>query len=848
MAYSETPERYRFGPFELQPCQRRLLKDGEAVALRPRAFDLLIALVDRAGHLVAKDELLGKVWPNVVVEEAALHVQVSALRKVLGADAITTVSGRGYQFTLPVTTGNGGPDRASRAKHNLPYQLSSFIGREQEIAQLEELVTANRLVTLTGTGGVGKSRLAFEAAVHLLDGFRDGAWLVELAALSDVRLVPQAVAGALGLREQPTRPVVETLGDHLASKKLLLVLDNVEHLLDGCVHFVDLVLSRSPGVHIFVTSRERLGMAGELTYRVPSLTVPGPGDNPAPDAMLGYESVRLFVDRARLQSPDFSVTSRNTASLASICRRLDGIPFAIELAAARARSLSLDEIDGNLDQRFRLLIGGSRTALPRHQTLRSLIDWSYDLLSEPEKLFLQRLSVFAGGWTLAAAEEVCVGAGVEQSDVIDLLTSLADKSLVVPEQADAQTRYRLLETVRQYARDRLEDTGESAAVRARHRDYCLALAEEADPKLRGAEQAAWLRRLEEEHDNLRSALGWSLVETGSMAALRLCGALGRFWWTRGYFAEGRQWCTRVLGKAGAGERTRERAYVLNGAGVLSHLQADHSAAKACHEESLAIRRELGDRWGTAGSLVGLGNLALNQRDYRAAKTLFDESLVICQELGDRWGIATLLNNLGNLAVSQGDHPAARALLEQSLAIRREIGDRYGIATTLDNLGHEALNQGDYALAQELLEQGLAIFRELGDPSAIATCLSILGYVALNRSDYSTARARLEESLVISRELGDRYGIPWPLEGLAALAASLRESVRAARIWGGAERARAELDLPLPPCEQSGYDRRVAAARNSSGDDAAFDNAWQEGRCLTLDQTMDLALAKPVVGG
>src|SRR6266568_7339155 len=294
MASPGPPERYRFGSFELQPDNRRLLKDGATIVLRPRAFDLLAALVDHAGHLVTKDQLLDRVWPKAVVEEAALHVQMSALRKVLGADAITTVSGRGYQFTLPVTKGNGEANRASGSKHNLPYRLTSFIGREHEIAQLKDLVTTNRLVTLTGAGGAGKTRLAIEVASRLVDAFADGVWLVELAALSDPRLVPQAVAKALEVKEQPTRPVLETLSDYLASKKLLLVLDNAEHLLEACVHLVDEIVRHCPDITVLVTSRERLGITGELTYRVPSLTVPGPHDPLDPVALLAYESARLF--------------------------------------------------------------------------------------------------------------------------------------------------------------------------------------------------------------------------------------------------------------------------------------------------------------------------------------------------------------------------------------------------------------------------------------------------------------------------------------------------------------------------------------------------------------------------
>src|SRR5258706_84945 len=363
-------ERFRFGPFELQPDKRRLLEDGATTSLRPRAFDLLIALVERAGHLVTKDELLHQVWPRMVVEEAALHVQVSALRKVLGADAITTVSGRGYQFTLPATKGDGEANRASRAKHNLPYQLTSFVGREQEIAQLEELVTAHRLVTLTGAGGAGKTRLAIQVASRLIDAFPDGVWLVELAALSDPRLVPQAVAQALALKEQPGKSVSEIVSGWLASKRVLLVLDNAEHVIEGRVPLVDEILRRGPDVAILVTSRERLGITGELTYRVPSLTVPGTSETLTPEAMSRYAAVRLFVDRAKLARSDFDLTADNACYVASICARLDGMPLAIELAAARLRSLSVDELSHGLEQRFDLLTDGSRAELPRQRTLR----------------------------------------------------------------------------------------------------------------------------------------------------------------------------------------------------------------------------------------------------------------------------------------------------------------------------------------------------------------------------------------------------------------------------------------------------------------------------------------------
>jgi non-specific serine/threonine protein kinase len=799
---------YRFGSFELRPKQRQLLADGRPVALGDRAFDVLLALLERAGQLVTKDELLALVWPDLVVEENNLQVQVSTLRKVLGTGAIATVAGRGYRLTLEIVPASESSSRPVAKRHNLPQQLTSFIGREKEIAAIKTLLDHTRLLTLTGSGGCGKTRLGLQVAAESLAQYPDGAWFVELAPLSEPGLVAQTVASVLGLKEAPGQPIIQTLTEHLKHKQLLLLLDNCEHLVDACATLADALVRQCAGVRMLATSREALSITGEQTYRVPSLSLPDRKQAPTPQSLSSYESVQLFIDRALLVRSDFHVTNQNAPALASLCYHLDGIPLAIELAAARVRSLSVEEIDGKLDQRFRLLTGGSRTALPRHQTLRSLIDWSYDLLHDAEKLLLQRLSVFAGGWTLPAPEEVCAGEGIEHRDVLDLLTSLADKSLVVPEQEDAQTRCRLLETVRQYARDRLEDTGGSAGVRVRHRDYYLALAEKAAPQLRGAEQAVWLRRLEEEHENLRASLEWSLVEAGPQEGLRLCGALQRFWWTRGHFTEGRQWCTRALCKAGAEERTRERANALNAAGVLAYFQGDYPAARALYEESLAIRRELGDRSGMAGSLGNLGNVALEQGDYRAARALQEQSLAIKRELGDRTGMSISLSDLGEVALYQGDYPAARALYEESLPIARELGHRYGIAVSLGNLG----------------------------------------YVALNQGDYPAARAMLEESLAIWRELGDKRGIAESLEGLAAVVASLRDSLRAARIWGATERLRAEMGTPRRPSERSGYDRRVAAARIASGDDAAFDSAWQEGSGLTLDQAIDLALAKPVEGG
>ncbi len=769
--------------------------------------------------------------------------------------------------------------------NNLPQQLTSFIGREKELAELQELLAKTRLVTLTGAGGCGKTRLGLQVAADCLERFPDGVWLVELAPLSDPTLVPQTVATVLGLKEEPTKPIRQTLTDHLRDRRLLLLLDNCEHLLDGCAQLADALVRQCPRLTILASSREGLGIGGEQAYRVPSLSLPDPKHAHTLASVAPFEAVQLFTDRALLASPDFQVTNQNASTLASVCYRLDGIPLAIELAAARVRSLSIEEINRKLDQRFHLLTRGSRTALPRQQTLRSLIDWSYDLLNVPEKRLLQRLSVFAGGWTLEAAERVCAEEGMEDWDPADVLTSLCDKSLVVAEKNSGRYRYRLLETVRQYARGRLLEGGGSETVRQRHRDYYLAFVEEVEPKLTAADQATWLWRLEEEHDNLRSALEWSRVEIGAEAGLRLCGALLWLWSMRGHFSEGRDWCARFLSRAGAEKRTSGRENALNAAGTLAWYQADYPAAMRLHEESLAIARELGDRGGIARSLNNLGLVAWDQGDYPSAlalheeslsirrevgdrgqiarslnnlgllafeqgnysdaRALHQESLAIVRELGDRGGIAASLNNLGNVAIEQGDYPPAQALYQESLAIMRELGDRSGSANSLNNLGLVAYERGDYSAAHALLEEGLAIMRELGDRSGIATSLNTLGSVAFERGDYVAANALNRDSLTIRRALGERRTIATTLDGLADGAAALGSLLGAARIWGAAARLREDIGVALPPNERPRYEGRVAAARAVLGDNAAFDRAWQEGRALTLEQAVELALEKTV---
>ena len=597
---------------------------------------------------------------------------------------------------------------------NLPTPVTSFIGRERVIAEVKRLLATSRLLTLTGAGGSGKTRLAFQVGVEMLRDYADGVFAVELGPLSDPRLVAQTAASALGLLEHGGQSLTESLVQYLGRRSILLLLDNCEHLIPACAALADALLRGCPALRILATSREDLRVAGELTYLVPPLTLPEPDRLPPVENLMQYEAVRLFAERAALNQPSFAVTDSNAFPVVQVCRRLDGMPLAIELAAVRVKVLTVEQIAARLDDRFRLLTGGSRTALPRHQTLRAAMDWSYDLLSEPERALLRRLSVFAGGWTLDAAEAICAGGGSRASDILDLLSSLVDKSLVLVETRPPDTRYHLLETIRQYSRDRLQESDEAVAVQRRHLDWYLVLAERAQAELRGPQQEAWLERLEAEHDNLRGALERAAAQApDAEEEVRLAGALRWFWFIRGYWSEGRRRLEAALAR-----RSRIPSFALarslQGAARLARFQGDYGRARALSEEGLAVSRALSDEESRVWFLISLGALDLHQGNHAQATALFEEGLVIGRALADKGLVSMALADLGVVARIQGDFVRADALLTESLALGRDIRDKWRIALSLHSLGMVAFRRGDYDRAAGLYAESLALASQVRD--------------------------------------------------------------------------------------------------------------------------------------
>lgn len=669
------------------------------------------------------------------------------------------------------------------ALHNLPQELTSFIGREREISQIKQLLFSARLLTLIGPGGCGKTRLALKIAADLINDYADGVWLVELAPLTDPALIPRQISAVLGLPEARGRSAQQTLLEHLKPKNLLLVLDNCEHLVHGCAHCAEALLRACPRVQILATSREAFSIRGETLFAVPPLSLPDLSRPlPTPKVLQQYEAIALFVERAQAVQPKFALTKQNAPTVVQLCRQLDGLPLAIELAAARVKSLSIEQIAARLDDRFRLLGEGSRTAPLHQQTLQTMMDWSFNLLSEQEQALLRRLSVFSGGFTLEAAESVCVGEGIEAKEVLRLLTHLVDKSLVKLEgEQDAEMRYGLLETVRAYSQEKLIAAGEEERVRDRHQNYYIALVERAWDELDGPNQAFWLNRLETEHDNLRAVLSYALAQPEPTPALRLAKGLWYFWYLHGYIAEGRQWLQKVLTKA-QGVKTELYARVLNGAGRLACEQGDYTTARALHEETLKIYQALNDRRGIASQLINLGVVASYQGQHQQACSYYEHALTIFRELGNIWGMIRATANLSSAAIEQGEYDRAHAYAEQELALCREAGDRGSTAWALHRLGGLAQHRGEYERALALYKESFATFQELGDRWGIASTLSSLGSIAHAQGDFSSAQKHYEESLHIRRELGDQQHIAYALINLGSVAVRQGEYERARSLF------------------------------------------------------------------
>jgi predicted ATPase/DNA-binding NtrC family response regulator len=735
----------------------------------------------------------------------------------------------------------------------LPLPVTSLIGREQEVREIDRLLGAHRVVTLLGTGGVGKTRLSLTAGAQLRERYPDGVWFVELATVPDAGLVAQAVASTLGLHEDASRPPRELLAAALARRRALLILDNCEHVVEACAELVVALLRACPQLAVLATSRERLNIQGESTFRVPSLAVPDEHER-EPERLARSEAVRLFVERARLVAPAFALTADNAAAVAELCRRLDGVPLAIELAAARVRLLGVEQIVARLNDRFALLTGGSRTAQPRQQTLRAALDWSHDLLSKPEQTLLRRVSVFAGGFTLEAVEGICAGPELDASQVLDLLGQLVDKSMVLVETAEPGApvaRYRLLESIREYCHERARTAGEVAWLRGRHQEWFLALAEEAERRTRGPEQIVWLDRLETEYDNLQAALSWRDPDRASdVLRLRLGAALWRFWEVRGGLREGLKWLGAILADAGH-DAPAERARTLNGAGNLARDVGDYRGAAKYHTEALELRRRIGDSREIARSLNNLGVIAHDQARYADAVAFFSEAILAWHAAGDRheglgltlnnlgrtrrfqgdfergvalgeealalfraidhaWGTAQELNNLANAAHYQGDLAGARPMYEESLRLRRLVGDRRGMGVALNGLALLHGVTGELETARQLASEALALRRDLGDRRGIGASLFALASVALWGGDLDQAEHLARESLVLRADLGDRLGIVCCLEVLGEAAFERAQHARAARLFAVAAVERAAINAPVPPLHREHVEQIMAA--------------------------------------
>lgn len=730
---------------------------------------------------------------------------------------------------------------------NLPIALTSFIGRGREIAALQTLLLSDtrnvRLVTLTGSGGCGKTRLALEVGKRSVESYRDGIWLIEFGSISDAGLVLQSAASALGIPESRDDVPTSALINYLRIKKILLLLDNCEHVRAATSQLVEEILRYCPHVQILATSREILNVPGEVQFRVPPLSLAdqSPPGHDLPDRP---EAVQLFVDRAQVVSPSFLLTEETIPSVTRICRLVDGMPLGIELAAAKAAVLSVEQIARRLDESFQIL-HASRADLPQHKTLEATIQWSYDLLSEEERTLLQRLSVFSGGWTLEAAESVTSDeALLPEEKIIDLLSALVNKSLVVVDlQSATEARYRLLRVVRQFGLDHLEKPGELGTVQNRHMDFFLDLVERSRLGLMTSQSPYWLRRLDAEQDNLRAAFSYARTAKRIDDALRLAVGLFWFWQTRGHISEGRAQLEQLLDDPSL-KGTVVRAQGLWAAGTLAWIQGDYTSARVRLEESISFWREHqpSDRWWLAVSLRELGIISTYQGELGYAHVVMDESISLLQEIGNKWDLALALYNHGLVHESENDFATARQSFQDSLSIFRELNEPWGLSVALCGFGRIAGHQAGYDTARSHLEESLEFSRMIDDLWSNATILYLLGEVARRQSDMLSARKHYMESLRLAQVVGDRALLGFTLHNLGKVAELLGEPQKAARLFGAAQALREASDNTTSwsltdhaQCEQD-----IESLRHTLGKES-FEQAWIKGQSMNMEQAIAFAL-------
>jgi predicted ATPase/class 3 adenylate cyclase len=753
-----------------------------------------------------------------------------------------------FQLTAPDLPSEFPPLRTLETHtNNLPLQATPLIGREREVEAVCGLLRSpeTRLLTLLGPGGTGKTRVGLQVAAELVDDFEDGVFFVPIAAITDPTLVAPTIARVLGLSEGGAQPPEELLEGYLRGRQTLLLLDNLEQVLEAAP-VVDRLLSTAANLKILATSRIPLGLYGEYEFPVPPLSLPDPESLPPLEHLPEYEAVRLFVERARAVKPDFSLTEENAPAVVEICARLDGLPLAIELAAARIKLLPPQVLLDRLGNRLKILTGGARNLPERQRTLRNAIEWSYGLLDEGEKMLFGRLGVFSSGATLEAMEAVCDAEGDLPTDAFEGASSLLDKSLLRQEEgAGGEPRFVMLETIHEFANVMLEDSGEAEAVRRARAEYFLALAEEAEPMLWGAEDATWLDRLDREHDNMRAVLSWAIEHEEATLALRVGGALRWFWYMEGYYGEGRRWLEAALDKDWGAAAADARARALEGVGWLAAGQGDLDRAEAAAKEGLKLSTEAGLGDVVAADLQNvLGEAVARQRgDYERAAELLTEGVALHRKAGDIRGVAWSLGNLANVSSDRGNYEQAKELYEEGLALSRRLGGAELLGAYLISLGYESLLEGEPERAIALNEEAAELFRKRGRRGGLHQALGNLGWATLLRGDYERAETLHKQSLRVSQDLGDKLVASESVEGLACTAGAQGEAERSAILFGAAEGLREAEGYQQAPRDRSLREPYLAAAHVEVGE-AAWSAAWEKGRSMQFEDAVVYALEKP----